>query len=248
MQFYPEVINIDNVSIDVKNRKIHFEERECGMVFTLAEQLLNAAYKNKLFLLDDSIQKDTPLYLSGRKILCRKTNMGNFYMDILLYNSALGTFKNGIYNRSLGHVNDLHEIELHQVIKGKVLIYIQDGKYEYWQIFREKDFFEIPSNSYHCTYVLEDSTIVANIYTNVFWEHEYSRKPYFSRYNPYSVVCTEFPEKYLVYKFKKKYFVIEQNCCKSGCLQYSDIPTSKFKLNKLCDNKKTIFEIFNRLE
>lgn len=174
---------------------------------------------------------------------------GRLYMDLILYNSSLLTFKSNMYNRSIGHVNDVAELEIHQVLNGKVLVVIENEKNSYWGIFKKDDYFEIPSGYFHCTYVLEDHTVVANFYANAFWESDIEKKPYTGEGNIYTVYKSVNPEEYSIYKKNQLLFYISENKCSiSNNMSYQNMSKDLLWISSNYKLDKSIFELFYEMQ
>lgn len=231
-----------SLEIDAEKMEIYYNGIKIELGYTKAERLLEASYVGKIPVTKLKVSKETPLYASCRKFLMRESSQGRIYMDILLYNKALGLFEDKMYNRSLGHVNDTDEIEIHQVLNGKVIVFMGKENF-YWGLFRKGDFFEIPSGYFHCTYVIEDETVVANLYANIFWEEDIDRKPYFTIRNPYSIHESEREKEYLLYKNGKIDTVIKDRENFKGLLDYKEIPKDLFRISNKYEIGKSIIDL-----
>lgn len=213
------------------------------------ERILSMCAEKKVFVPQNHYIDKHVMYYCARKIMQGKLkNQGNIYIDILIYNNALNTIGNDIYNRSIGHLNDVNEIEIHQVLAGKVLELIEYQGERYIGIFREGDYFEIPAGAFHCTYILEDITIVANIFGNVFWESNYSKKPYYVYKNSVSFSSRE--NKYLYQTEEGDSILFDdslEEISKTKCKKYSEIIANGFSISRKynIDEVKSIFELFN---
>ncbi len=179
-------INIGKHSVlfDLDNMMVMIDNYEYPLEIAKNTRLIEAINQGRVRIEDmkDIVYDQCPLYYYARDIFGNK----DFKMDILIYATKINTYCSGYLNRSLGHVNDVNEVELHQVLKGEVIeLVILDGK-AYVGQFKQNDFFEIPKGAFHCTYVLEDNTVVANIYNNTFWQEDYTKKPYFETINDIS--------------------------------------------------------------
>jgi len=180
-----------NVALDTKNKILNINSFRYNLEPVYNDRLLKAISDGSVIVDDncETINERKELYYCARKVLCKTDCYSqNHYMDIIMYNEEMNTFIESYCNRSLGHKNDIHENEIHQVVQGKIGELILWENRKYWGIFSAGEYVEIPCGAYHCTYILEKNTIVANIYSNVFWEYNLKLKPYFSVINDISVI------------------------------------------------------------
>lgn len=168
-----------SIYVDLKCGSLVFNGKSFLLGKTSNSALLEMRSNNSVFISEEHYTDERILYYFVRKFIYGKNKRGhNLYMDIVIFESALDVIGKNVFTRSLGHVNDVNEFEVHQVLSGKLIELIIYKDRTYIGIFSEKDFFEIPAGAFHCTYVLQDHTVVANIYSNVYWENDYSLKPY----------------------------------------------------------------------
>lgn len=213
------------------------------------EKLLLMCKENKIYPSPHYYEDSHIMYYCTRKILEGSNVNGKRYIDILVYNDALKTVGDRVYNRSIGHRNDVNEVEIHQVLSGKVLELVENKGHRYLGIFGAGEYFEIPAGAFHCTYVLEDSTIVANIFGNVFWENNYSIKPYNTDNNSVVVSCSD--GKHLLEADGGVSVILDDcldNLNEARCAKYSELEeefiiSKKYSVN----NTEDIFDLFNRM-
>lgn len=155
---------------------------------------IHDAFKDNLTYLNvanDDITKlnECAIYHSARNILYRNMLNSMLYMDILIYSTDNDIIYHNALNRSLGHKNDINELEIHQVLSGQVIsLFISPLGEEYIGFFNKGDYFEIPPGWFHCTYVVSNPAVVANFYCNTYWQDRINDKPYFEIFND---ICIE---------------------------------------------------------
>ena len=194
---------MENIRIAVDHKEIIFDLSEMKTNIDGCEYPLDVvnnstifeAISNKQILIQPTaktIKKSIPLYYCVRKLKSNISKNGRtYYMDMLLYKKKKDTFCFNYSNRSLGHKNDKNEIELHQVLSGEILEIVIDEDKIYVGVFSKGEYFEIPNNMFHCTYILKENTVVANIYSNIFWGDDYKLKPYFEIINDINIVISK---------------------------------------------------------
>ena len=213
-----------------------------------SNKILEAEIKETVFLPGELYESQNPLYYCSRQICKKEVGNSFVYMDILLYNSYKKIIGKEVVNRSLGHVNDTNEIEIHQVLNGKVLCYINYCNKIYLGIFKAGEYFEIPKGAYHCTYILENKTIVANIYANIFWEKDYSLKPYFNFVNDIAVIYKD--KLYLSTRDGKKIEIdnnVVRNINKYGFFNYQELNENDLTISRSNRLDKSIFDLLENL-
>lgn len=237
----------NSLEFNAKNMELYSNGRKLDIQHVKVAKLLEANYAGKVSIAKVIVPEETPLYVCKRNFLTRESSLGKVFMDILLYNRALGIFDDRMYNRSLGHVNDVDEIEIHQVLNGKVMALISNTKDDYWGLFEKGDYFEIPPGWFHCTYILEDETVVANIYAHVSWEDDINKKPYFIIKNPYSLYKGDTDKKHILCENNEIKNVIKEGENIEGVLEYSSIPRKMFRISNLYGLSETIEDLFYRI-
>ncbi len=191
-------VDIENYSIQVDAEKASLQilnqtckenvKFEMAPVFT--DKIKTAFEQGKIFL--DNAENESfvrkTLYLSSRSIMTRKIGPVEFYMDLIVYNGSENVLPGRTLNRSLGHENDLNELEVFQILSGKVLaIFKSPEDIYYYGVFSKGEYFETPPGWFHCTYILDGPAMVANFYCNAFWKNDISKKPYFKVKNEITV-------------------------------------------------------------
>lgn len=254
-----KVNNKKSVEWNSKGYQVCFRLEEnqlifCGKHYPLSiitnRKLLNMYNMGKINLPLEHFTDERVLYYCVRKIMERENQRNEkLFIDILLYEKALGAISNNTFNRSLGHQNDINEIEIHQVLKGKILEIIELNGITYVGIFSAGEYFEIPPNAFHCTYVLEDDTIVANIFGNVSWADDYEKKPYFEYSN-----CVNIGYQDSCYIYEKG---TETTCILDlelstiedvNCRRYSQLDKTTLVITKKFDIQGiNIFELFEKM-
>lgn len=249
MEMNKKIIVGNGIVVDLERMRLYCKEKEYPMQYTKISKLIEICKKNNIILPTQNVSEETPMYISCRSFMQRDIIKGRLYMDLILYNSSLLTFKSNMYNRSIGHVNDVAELEIHQVLNGKVLVVIENEKNSYWGIFKKDDYFEIPSGYFHCTYVLEDHTVVANFYANAFWESDIEKKPYTGEGNIYTVYKSVNPEEYSIYKKNQLLFYISENKCSiSNNMSYQNMSKDLLWISSNYKLDKSIFELFYEMQ
>ena len=239
-----------SIVLDIKNEVIILDGKKYSLNPVTNERLLCMCNENKVYSSPYYYKDEHVMYYCARKIVEGRSVRGKKYIDILVYNDALRTIGNDIYNRSIGHRNDVNEVEIHQVLSGKVLELIEYKGHRYLGIFEAGDYFEIPAGAFHCTYVLEDSTIVANIFGNVFWENNYLMKPYSVDKNEILVLKKD--GKYLFKTDEGISVILDdylENVKEAQCENYSNLNVDDLTISKKYGVKNTedIFELFSRM-
>lgn len=241
---------LHSILFNIENEIMILDGKKYSLNPVTNEKLLSICNENKGYVASNYYKNKHIMYYCARKILQGGNVGAKRYMDILVYNNALKTIGDDIYNRSIGHRNDVNEVEIHQVLKGKVLELVEYKNRRYMGIFREGEYFEIPAGAFHCTYVLEDSTIVANIFGNVFWENNYLIKPYSVDKN--GVIISNKNGEYL-YETDEGDSVVLDNSLKNindaCCVSYSKLNLEDLTISKEYKVSKTedIFELFDRM-
>lgn len=234
---------------DIENRLIVLDGETSPLNPVTNEKLLLMCENKKIYSSSQYYKDCHIMYYCTRKILEGANANGKRFIDILVYNDALKTVGDCVYNRSIGHRNDVNEVEIHQVLSGKVMELIEINGRRYLGIFKAGEYFEIPAGAFHCTYVLEDSTVVANIFGNVFWENNYSIKPYNTVKNGVIVSCKE--GKYLLEEEGGVSVILDDfldNLNEARCANYSELEKD-FIISKQygVDTAEDIFELFKRM-
>jgi hypothetical protein len=171
-----------------------FEEYDGKIVLT--DNLSQAFMEEKLFLSIDKEQQidSLPLYLSVRNILSRNLSDGTeLYVDYIQYNDK-DVLPTPVLNRSLGHANDVQELEIFQVLSGEILSIFfdpSDPDRRYIGNFSEMECYAVPPGWFHCTYIISGPSVVVNFYCHAFWGVNIEEKPYFKLHNPVSVELRE---------------------------------------------------------
>lgn len=241
---------LHSILFDMENETMMLDGKKYSLNPVTNEKLLSMCNENKVYVSPDYYQNKHVMYYCSRKILEGGSVGAKRYIDVLIYNNALKTIGNDIYNRSIGHRNDVNEVEIHQVLKGKVLELVEYKDRRYMGIFGEREYFEIPAGAFHCTYILEDSTIVANIFGNVFWENNYLIKSYSVDKN--GVIISNKNGNYL-YETDEGDSAVLDNCLKNindaCCVSYSELKLEDLTISKEYGINKTedIFELFDRM-
>jgi hypothetical protein len=182
-------VDSEKLSFELTDQKYN-KNKKFDMVPVYSEKIKDAFEQGKIFLDHDPqlqfIKK--PLYLSSRNILTRKINSIDFYMDLIVYNSSRNVLPGLTLNRSLGHENDLNELEVFQILDGEIIsIFKNSDNVFYYGIFSKGDYFETPPGWFHCTYVFIGPAVIANFYCDAFWKNDISKKPYFKAKNEITV-------------------------------------------------------------
>lgn len=171
------------IRIDTEAVQLKVGQTICGMSPTYNTDLLSAYKDGKVFMdIKDEINEypKQPIYLCSRNVFERMVQGKKVILDFLIYNNKEDVLPGDCLNRSKGHVNDIRELEVFQVLKGKVLSLFKNSEGEkFYGIFAEGEYYHVPSGWFHCTYILEGPAVVANFYMNTFWETDLSMKPYF---------------------------------------------------------------------
>jgi hypothetical protein len=186
-------VNTDEPSLQISNLT-HHENLKFAMEPVYNDKIKAAFEQGKIFLdLKENLSLiRKPLYLSSRSIMTRKIGPVEFYMDVIVYNSGENILPGPTLNRSLGHENDLNELEVFQILDGKVLSILKSpAAIHYYGVFAKGEYFETPPGWFHCTYILEGPAMVANFYCNAFWKNDISKKPYFKADNEITVERTD---------------------------------------------------------
>ena len=239
----------DKLIVELGRKCLYYKEKEYPVQYTKISKLLEICKKSDIYLPLQNVPEETPMYISCRNFMQRDTNIGKLYMDLILYNSSLQSLESNMCNRSLGHVNDVAELEIHQVLNGKVLVVIENKINSYWGIFKKDEYFEIPSGYFHCTYVLEDHTVVANFYGNTFWENDIEKKPYTGESNIYTVFKSVNADEYFIYKRNKLAFHISENECSiSSNMLWQNISKDLLWISSNYKLDKSIFELFYEIK
>lgn len=238
------------VIFDLEQKVLHFDGKQYALCTVSNEKLLQMYKAKNVFIPEPHYEDERLMYYCVRKMVEGANEVGKkIYIDILLYNDALGTIGENIYNRSLGHRNDVNEIEIHQVLSGKVLELVEYNGKQYLGIFKQDDYFEIPAGSFHCTYVIEDNTIVANIFGNAFWEDNYEIKPYCECKNVFSLGKNK--DRFLFETEDGKEFILNKelsNLKETGCKDYADIDINELTISQRYDvHAQDIFELFEQM-
>lgn len=238
-----------SIAINFEEKKLLFNGELYPMQVVTNQALFNMRERHTIYLTSNCCTEEKTLYYCVRKLLKGVRDRQEFlYIDVLAYEFALGIVGENILNRSLGHVNDQNEIEIHQVLCGKLLeLVIFEGNI-YVGVFCAHDYFEIPAGAFHCTYVLENNTVVANIFGNVYWEDDYARKPYGEFRNPFCIervgdrVCvkTENSEVCIL-----NGGTLETN--EIGILDYAKIPKEAMKISAQYSLNANIFTLFRKM-
>lgn len=240
------------LSFNTDNNTLKFDGKEYELYLATNEKLIKMAKTQKAYISGNYYLDKHTMYYCVRKIVRASCSSGrNIFIDVLLYNNAYKTIGDALVNRSIGHANDTKEIEIHQVLNGSVLEVIEYNGRRYVGVFKANEYFEIPAGAFHCTYVLEDSTIVANIFGNVYWEDDYSKKPYSEYKNEVSI---SYIDKKFLYETESgesclldKDFtnISEINGLDYSLLPIEDLPITK-KINLL--EVGTVFDLFIKLK
>lgn len=156
-----------------------------------SEMLINAAQNGTVYLgREIKYTQDTILYYCCRNIMSKKKDATTLYMDLILYEKF--NLEEKVCPRSLGHRNDIMELEVFQILYGCILsIFISPDNNYYYGIFNSNEFYCVPKGWFHCTYCLAPNTIVANFYGNTFWNDNIEIKPYFQNINDFHVYIKE---------------------------------------------------------
>lgn len=239
----------NSIIFNIEDNELIFNGGKYPLECITNQKLINMYLKQNINLPGDFYTDEKILYRCVRKLVKGiNSKQEAFYMDILLYESALGIISKESFSRSLGHLNDVNEIEIHQVLRGKVLeLIIYEGK-SYIGVFGESEYFEIPANAFHCTYVLENNTMIANIFGNVYWENDYTMKPYGECKN--------------LFRFEKRdnHFAVKienggscefeedlMGIDRIGVLKYSDLPKEDLRISNQFSLDMDIFLLFDKM-
>ena len=241
---------LHSIFFDTENKVVILDGKKYSLTPVTNEKLLSMYNDNKGYISPYYYKDEHVMYYCARKIVECKSVMGKKYIDILVYNDALKTIGNDIYNRSIGHRNDVNEVEIHQVLSGKILELIEHKERRYLGVFKAGDYFEIPAGAFHCSYVLEDSTIVANIFGNVFWENNYLKKPYSVNKNEIFVLKKD--DKILLKTDEGLSVILDdhlENIKEAHCDNYFNLNVDDLTISKKYGvrNTEDIFELFIRM-
>ncbi len=240
----------DSIEFDLRNKKISLngcEFKDLNVVYN--DKLIEAMNEKKVYLTDEKNEitnESKVLYYAGRSILSRELSTGTAYFDILLYNFQNHLiFKNSL-NRSLGHENAKNEIEVHQILSGKAIMMLKSLEgVVYIKILSKGEYIEIPKGWFHCTYVLEENTCIANFYCDAPWENDVTQKPYFQISNDISL---SWIEENINIKFKDGASGICSNNNINNLRKINIFDFNEIKENLFCIdiNQESIFEIFRK--
>ena len=240
--FAPENYSIEfydkNIIINAASRILTINHDSFVLHETLNSKLRIAVENKKEYISGDfNNTPEAPLYLSSRNIYKNNHPGCKSFFDIVVYNNQ-PVLPQGTLTRSIGHYNDVSEIEIHQVLSGTVLSLFINNNSIYYGIFSDGDYFQIPAGWYHCSYILYGPAVVANFYKNAFWMEDISQKPYNACCNIYSI------EK------DAESFIIK-NCTGSICDDLSHINRhfSDYKMLNNCNffntiDYKSVFDLY----
>lgn len=221
----------------------------------MTDKIRDAFREKKLYL---SIPENRefpsrPLYMSMRNVTNRTLEDGTeLYVDVILYNGQT-VLPSPVQNRSLGHANDIHELEVFQVLEGEIVsVFIDPGDIStrYIGVFGKNQVYAVPPGWFHCTYISQGPAVVANFYCHAFWKADIEKKPYFKGYNP---VSFEIPESGPVFRERgQTQTVPAARCCKgeigvssdSVWRPYTDLFADNSYFQSL-ENETDIFDLFN---
>jgi len=237
------------IKIDLEDNVLIFNDKTYLLEEITNQALLDMCSKKAVYLSEDFYADKKILYRCVRKLVQRKNSRQVcLYIDIVVYESALEIVGKNIFTRSLGHVNDTKEIEIHQVLCGKILELIIYRGNSYIGVFGENEYFEIPAGAFHCSYVLADNTIVANIFGNVYWESNYTLKPYGQTQNGFSFEkCNDHLAVRIegggYYEFMENHPWVDE----VGLLDYKDLPGKALKISSEFSLDHDIFSLLNKI-
>lgn len=235
------------VIFNIEEKTLILDRKKYLLRTVTNKKLIEMLRRKKVFIPENHYKDERVLYYCVRGIAEGINKYGiKLFIDILLYNDALETIGKDIYNRSLGHRNDVKEMEIHQVLTGKVLELVEYQGNRYLGMFGEGEYFEIPAGSFHCTYVLENKTIVANIFGNVFWDNNFKSKPYSTYKN---IVSLEKKGNEFLYKTEDgSEFLLNDsldNLDKIGCRDFADLDENELIITSMhMEHVQDIFDLF----
>ncbi len=177
-----------SISFDAFDLRLQIDEKYVDMQVAYNSDLIHADRNQIVYLSHQNKQiKKRPIYLYSRNIYERKIGNDLVHMDFLIYNNDI-VFDGVCVNRSKGHVNDVDEMEIFQVLRGRIFcLFIDVDNKKHYGVFEEGDYYHVPNGWYHCTYILDGPAIVANFYMRTFWETDLEKKPYFVMENKISI-------------------------------------------------------------
>ncbi len=219
------------------------------------DKIRDAFREKKLYLSVPQNQEfpSCPLYMSMRNITNRKLKDGTeLYVDVILYNGQ-PVLPSPVQNRSLGHANDIHELEVFQVLEGEIVsVFIDpcDISTRYIGVFGKNQLYAVPPGWFHCTYISQGPAVVANFYCHAFWNADIEKKPYFKGYNP---VSFEIPESGPVFRERGQTETVSVARCSKGEIgvssgsvwrPYTDLFADNSYFQSL-EKEPDIFDLFN---
>lgn len=251
-----------DLEFDISNKKLKLNSERENMLLELSptsnQKIFSAFLDNLVYLnmekKDVEDKKDNMLYLSSRNFMTRDIRNSKMYMDILIYNSDEDVLYKNALNRSQGHCNDVREIEVHQVLSGEVLCLLRSPEGEdYYGFFSAGEYVEIPSGWFHCTYVTQNTTVVANFYCNAYWEDNIANKPYFEVENNVCVEKSESKDEYVLMKKGINKSAELNNSSKDtfselGLQPYSNLYELGILKNDYSKENASIFDLFYSIE
>lgn len=251
-----------SLEFDINNKQLMFNSDKDNMLLQLSptsNKKIFSAFLDDLVYLnlekeEIADMKENMLYLSSRNIMSRDIRDSKMYMDILIYNSDKDILYKNALNRSQGHCNDVREIEIHQVLSGEVLCLLRSPEGEdYYGFFSKGEYIEIPSGWFHCTYVTQNTTVVANFYCNAYWEDNIENKPYFEVENNVCVEKSDSKDEYVLRKKDVNKYVALNNSCKNtfselGLQPYSNLYELGILKNDYSKENVSIFDLFYSIQ